>query len=157
MPSLLRSCAPQNLVSYIHILPVSLILLTMKALSILNSLLYTILITYTSEFLSLCFWQLCSLFTTYFKSHFFQKKPLLHWRSHLSVKSIIPVLVVQVMIRDGLHKVSNIVMVIKGDGLRGIGWMDLGLEMAYAPWGIWNDWTVGTCYTVQRPLPSILW
>ena len=36
------------------------------------------------------------------------------------------------------------------------GWTG-GLGLAYAHWGICNDWPVETCCIAQRPLPNILW
>ena len=32
-----------------------------------------------------------------------------------------------------------------------------GLGLAFAHWGIWNDWPTGTCCVAQRTLPSNLW
>ena len=32
-----------------------------------------------------------------------------------------------------------------------------GLGLAYAHWGIWNDWPMGTCTRALRTLASILW
>ena len=34
---------------------------------------------------------------------------------------------------------------------------DWGLGLANSHSGIWNDWTMGTCYTEQRILPNFLW
>ena len=32
-----------------------------------------------------------------------------------------------------------------------------GLGLAYAHWGIWDDWSMGTCCIAQRTLASNLW
>ena len=44
----------------------------------------------------------------------------------------------------------------KGTGGGGLGWTG-SLGLAYAHWGIWNDWPVGTCCIAQGTLPNILW
>jgi len=46
-------------------------------------------------------------------------------------------------------------MVTKEDG--GGGGIDRGLGLAYAHWGLWNNWPMGTCCRAQRTLPNILW
>ena len=44
----------------------------------------------------------------------------------------------------------------KGTSGGGEGWPG-GLRLAYAHWGIWNDWSMGTCCIAQGTLPNSLW
>ena len=46
-------------------------------------------------------------------------------------------------------------MVTKENMWGGEGWTR-GLELAYAPWGIWNDWPVRICCIAQGTLSNIL-
>ena len=37
------------------------------------------------------------------------------------------------------------------------GGMEWGLRSADTHWGLWNDWSTGTCCIAQGTLPNILW
>ena len=49
---------------------------------------------------------------------------------------------------------ENKLIVIKEDRMKGDGLGVWGL--AYAHYGVWNDWPTGTCCIAQRTLPNIL-
>ena len=69
---------------------------------------------------------------------------------HLYVESLKKHTNEQLQNRNRLKKL----MVTQGDRW-GEGWTG-GVGLAYAHWGLWNGWPMGTCCLAQRTLPNIL-